>query len=198
MHLSPKTMAGPVLIALSTLTSASALAHEPSPAWNDLLAIEGHLGIGTPTGLAGLALDLTPHPQFSFDVGVGRGFYALQLAAMARVRPFFFTSGLAPGIGVGVSGGDTGTVHVQDFRELRFEKAMWLNFEVFLELRRGWFHLRPYLGMARRIRHSGCTYVNEQADTSQPCSKIDPNEVALLDDWQSILYTGVAIGLSLL
>jgi hypothetical protein len=197
MHLSPRTTPGIVIVTLSTLTSGSALAHEPSPAWNDVLAIDGHLGIGTPTGLAGLALDLTPHPQLSFSVGAGYGLIAPQLAVMARVRPFFFASGLAPGIGVGVSGGDTGTLHVQDFRELRFEKAMWVNGELLLELRRGRFHLRPYAGLARRVRHSGCTYVDEQADTTQPCSEIDPSQVALLDDWRTIFYTGVAIGLGL-
>ena len=91
------------MIALSTLTSLSALAREPSPAWQDLVAIEGQLGVGTPTGLAGLALDLTPHPRVSVNVGAGRGLYALQIAAMARVRPLFITSDLAPGIGAGVS-----------------------------------------------------------------------------------------------
>jgi len=43
-------------------------------------------------------------------------------------------------------------VPLPDSRELRFEKAMWLNGELFLELRRGRFHLRPYVGVARRIR----------------------------------------------
>jgi hypothetical protein len=198
MPLLPKTPSAIALIALSALASASALASEPSPAWSDLLAIEGHLGLGTPTGLAGLAVDFTLHPQVSLELGAGRGLVALQLAAMAHVRPFFITPNLAPGIGVGVSGGDTGTLKVQDFRELRFKQAVWLNGELFLELRRGSFHLRPYAGIARRLRHSGCTYIDEQADTSQPCSEREPSEVAILDDWRTILYTGVAIGLSLL
>src|SRR5438552_17336204 len=103
MRHSPRTGPGIALIALSTLTSLSALAREPSPAWQDLVAIEGQLGVGTPTGLAGLALDLTPHPRVSVNVGAGRGLYALQIAAMARVRPLFITSDLAPGIGAGVS-----------------------------------------------------------------------------------------------
>ena len=197
MNPSRKATPGIALIVLSTLTSVSALAGEPSPAWNDPLAIEGHLGIGTPTGFAGLALDLTPHPQISIEVGAGRGLYALQLAAMARVRPFFISAGLAPGIGAGVSGGDTGTLNVQDTRDLRFEKAIWVNGELFLELRRGRFHLRPYAGVARRVHHSGCTFVEKQANTTEPCSNIDPSEVAMLDDWRTILYTGVAIGLKL-
>jgi hypothetical protein len=197
MHLSPEIVCGIALVALATSTSSAALASEPSPAWSEVLAVDGHLGIGTPTGMAGLALDLTPHPQVSFGVGVGLGFFAPQLAAMARVRPFFITSNLAPGMGVGVSGGDTGTVHVQDFRELRFKRALWLNGELFLELRRGWFHLRPYAGLARRLHHSGCTYLDEQTDIRQPCSEIDPHQVALLDDWRTIFYTGVALGVGL-
>jgi hypothetical protein len=143
-------------------------------------------------------LDLTPHPRLSLNVGAGRGLFALQLAAMARVRVFFISPALAVGIGAGVSGGDTGTLKVQDFRELRFENATWANGELFFELRRGSFHLRPYAGIARRVRHSGCTYVDEQADTAQPCSEIDPGEVAELDSWRTIRYVGIAIGLRLL
>jgi hypothetical protein len=194
----PRIAGGLAAIALSTLTSMSALAREPSPAWNDALAIEGQLGVGMPTGLAGLAVDGTPHPNISFNAGVGRGLHAMQIAAMARVRPFFITPGLAPGIGAGVSGGDTGTLKVMDFRELRFDQAIWLNAEVFLELRRGPFHLRPFVGYARRVHHSGCTYVDEQAHTSQPCSAIDPDVVAMLDDLRYILYTGVAVGFSVM
>ena len=186
------------VIALLTLTSMSALARDPSPAWNDALAIEGHLGVGTPVGLAGLAVDLTPHPNVSFNIGAGQGLRAPQIAAMARVRPFFITPGLAPGIGAGVSGGDTGTMHVMDFRQLRFEQAVWLNAEVFLELRRGPFHLRPFVGYARRVRYSGCTYSDSNADTSLPCADVDPDMIAMLDDWQTIYYTGVAFGFSLL
>lgn len=195
MRLLPKTIPVMMLTAVSSLTSMSALASEPSSAWSDVGAVEGHLGVGTPTGLAGLALDLTPHPQFSLNVGVGRGWIATQLAAMARFRPLFITPNLSFGIGAGVSGGDTGTLKVQDFRELRFEKAMWVNGELFLELRRGRFHLRPYAGVARRVRDSGCTYVDEQAHTSQPCSDRPSSEVAMLDDWRTIFYTGAAIGL---
>lgn len=104
MHHSRKTIPGIALIALAALTSASALANEPSPAWDG---------------------------------------------------------------------------------------------ELFLELRRGRFHLRPYAGLAWRVRDSGCTYLDEQVHTTQPCSEIDPSKVAMLDDWRRIFYTGVAIGLSL-
>jgi len=197
MHHSQTTIPGIALIALAALTSAAALADEPSPAWKDVLALEGHLGVGTPTGFAGLALDLTPHPKFSLNLGVGRGLVALQLAAMGRFRPFFITPNLATGIGAGVSGGDTGTLNVQDSRDLRFDKAIWANGELFLELRRGRFHLRPYAGVAWRVHHSGCTYVDKQAHTTQPCSEINPSTVTMLDDWRKIFYTGVAIGLGL-
>ncbi len=188
------------MIALSWLAGSPALAADPSPAWNDLLAIEGHLGVGTPVGVAGMAVDLTPHPQVSFNVGAGQGIYALQLAAMARVRPFFIRPGLAPGIGAGVSNGDTGTWELMDFRSLRFQQATWLNGELFLEIRRGRFHLRPYVGVAHRVRHSGCTYIDTMTDpdTSQPCSEIEPGMIAMLDHWRTIYYTGVAIGFGLL
>ena len=186
------------LIALSCLAGAPAVAAEPSPAWNDLLAVEGHLGLGTPLGLAGLALDLTPHPLVSVNVGAGRGLKALQIAAMARVRPFFPKPGLALGIGAGVSGGDTGTLNFMDSRELYFEKATWLNGEVFLEVRRGHFHLRPFLGLARRVWYSSCTYTDSMTNTSEPCSVADPRNIAIVDGWRTIFYTGIAVGFALL
>jgi len=186
------------LIGLSYLPGGSAVAREPSPAWNDLLAIEGHLGVGTPVGLAGLAVDMTPHPRVSLNVGAGRGLDALQIAAMARARPFFITSGLAPGIGAGVSNGDTRTLHVMDSRELHFEQATWLNGEVFLEIRRGQFHLRPYVGIARRVRYSSCTYTDWMTNASQPCSAVDQRNIGILDDWRTIMYTGVAVGFGVL
>ena len=192
---------GPIaLIALSTLTSMSALAREPSPAWNDVLAIEAQLGLGAPTGLAGLGIDVTPHPRVSLNAGAGRGLHALQLAAMARVRPFFITPNIAPGIGAGVSGGDTGTENYGFAASyLRFDQAVWVNGEVFFEFRRGPFHVRPFVGYARRVRHSGCTYFDILNDTPpQPCSAIDQERLARMDNWQWIYYTGVAIGWSLL
>lgn len=186
-----------MVIALLTLTSVSALAREPSPAWNDVLAIEGHLGVATPLGLAGLALDLTPHPSVSVSAGVGRGLFAMQLAAMARVRPFFVTPGIAPGIGAGVSRGGTGTWELMDSRQLRIEQATWLNGELFVEFRRGRVHLRPFFGIARRLGLSGCAYVDVSQDTSQPCSAVEPKQLAIADHWQTIYYTGVAVGFGL-
>lgn len=75
---------------------------------------------------------------------------------------------------------------------------MWLNGEVSLELRRGAFHLRPYAGLAWRIRHSGCTYTDSLTSTSQPCSGMDPSEVNKFDKYRKIPYTGVTIGISLM
>lgn len=192
---------GLALLAVSTLTNMSAFGREASPAWNDALAVEGQLGVATPLGLAGLALDWTPHRLVSLNAGVGRGLFAMQLAAMARVRPFFVTANLAPGLGAGVSRGGTGTWEVMDSRRLRFDQATWVNGEVFLELRRGRLHLRPFVGVARRVGSSGCTYIDTQqspTDQSRPCSAIDTGELAIVDDWRTVYYTGVAVGFSVL
>jgi hypothetical protein len=185
------------LITLSTLTSVSAFARgDPSPAWNDVLAVEGHLGVATPVGFGGLALDLTPHPKVSFNAGLGRGLYALQLAAMARVRPIFIAPGIAPGIGAGVSGGDTGTTPgYMDPRELRFQQAIWANVEVFLEFRWGAFHMRPFLGIAQRVHHASCTWLSSAG--SQPCSTVDQTELNNFDHWRRVVYTGAAFGFGL-
>jgi hypothetical protein len=191
---------GLVLITLSTMTGMSALAREPSAAWNDVLAIELQSGIGAPTGLAGLALDVTPHPRVSLNAGAGRGLYAMQLAGMARVRPFFIRSNIAPGIGAGVSGGDTGTLAI-GFADayLRFDRAIWANGELFFEYRRGPFHLRPFLGYARMVSHSGCTYIPVYDSTarSQPCSAIEQTRLDSMGPTNWIYYTGLALGWSL-
>jgi hypothetical protein len=189
--------AGFAFLTLSTMTGMSAFARaEPSPAWNDVLAVEGHLGVATPVGFGGLALDLTPHPKISFNAGVGRGLYALQLAGMARVRPIFIAPGIAPGIGAGVSGGDTGTTPgYMDPRELRFQQAIWANVEAFLEFRWGAFHLRPFLGIAQRVHDASCTWITSAG--SQPCSTADQTEIGNFDRWRRVVYTGAAIGFGL-
>src|SRR5713226_9316342 len=50
------------------------------------LALEGHMGFGTPLGFAGAALDYSPSRWLGGGVGVGAGASGPQAAAMARFR----------------------------------------------------------------------------------------------------------------
>ena len=194
---------GIAVIALSTVTPTSAFGREVSPAWHDWLAVEGHLGLGTPMGFAGLAADLTPHPLVSINVGLGKGVGGAQYAAMARVRPLFLGEVFALGLGGGVSHGDTTNfVFPGDSPEIRYTQATWVNGEGFAEMRRGSFHLRMFVGVGRRVAYSDCTY--DDANTAMPsgvvrrCSEIAPSTLAKYDARRTIPYTGVAVGFGLL
>jgi hypothetical protein len=203
VRISPVIAAALAHVALSTATRASALGRELPPTWNDPLAIEGHVGLGAPLGLAGLAVDVTPHPWFSLNAGVGRGVDGLQLAAMLRVRPLFWGRTFALGLGGGVSRGDTSTtVAFGDSPELRFNQATWLNAEVFGEMRRGSLHLRPFVGIARRVAYSSCTYDDARSAMPsglvRPCSEVAKSNIDKYDSDQTIGYTGVAIGFEIL
>jgi hypothetical protein len=195
---------GVVIAALALSWSAQAHARaEPSPAWDDVLAVEGHLGLGAPLGLAGLAVDVTPHRRFSIGAGVGKGMDAPQLAAMARVRPLLLGRKFALGLGGGASGGDTRTARFgfSDPSQIYWGKAVWLNGEFFMELRHGPFHLRPFVGMARRVAYSSCTYVAREVGveegTAYNCADVEARTLNKYWD-PTILYTGVAVGWSVM
>ena len=193
-----------VIAALALSWSAQAHARaEPSPAWDDVLAVEGHLGLGAPLGLAGLAVDVTPHRRFSIGAGVGKGMDAPQVGAMARVRPLLLGRVFALGLGGCVSGGDTRTARFlfSDPSQIYWGKAIWLNGEFFMELRHGPFHLRPFVGIARRVAYSSCTYVARTPggteETVYDCADVEAR--TLNKYWNpTILYTGVAVGWSVM
>jgi hypothetical protein len=195
---------GVVIAALALSWSAQAHARaEPSPAWDDALAVDGHLGLGAPLGLAGLAVDVTPHRRFSIGAGVGKGMDAPQVAAMARVRPLLLGHKFALGLGGGVSGGDTRTARFgfSDPSQIYWGKAIWLNGEFFMELRHGPFHLRPFVGVARRVAYSSCTYVARTPggteETVYACADVEARTLNKYWD-PTILYTGVAVGWSVM
>jgi len=205
MRVTPVLAATAALVAFSTTTPASVFGRELGPAWRDrlALAIEGQVGLGAPLGLAGLAVDLTPHPWFSLNAGVGRGVDGLQLAATLRVRPLFLGRMFAVGLGGGVSRGDTSTlVAFGDSPQLRFSQATWLNAEVFGELRRGSWHLRPFVGIGRRVSYSGCAYDDARSAMPsgmiRPCSDVSKSDLDKYDSDRMIGYTGVAFGFEIL
>src|SRR5206468_2832257 len=69
------------------------------------LVVEGHIGLGTPLGLFGAAVDYSPSPWFAAGIGAGAGAAGPQAALMARFR-IPLGEGVGIGLGGGVSGGN--------------------------------------------------------------------------------------------
>jgi hypothetical protein len=122
---------------------------ETSQRW----AWAGHLGLGTPLGFAGVAVEYTPVPFLTLAGGAGWGNSGPQLAFMPRVRPF--DDLLA--FGVGISAGPYGWVSCRlvcfgATSEKVWDRALWANVDLSFEGRStkgvGW---RWYLGGGRLL-----------------------------------------------
>lgn len=139
----------------------------PDPWSEKPFVIEGELGLGTPVGFLGVALDYSPCPLIGLNLGVGLGTAGLQYAFTPRVRLFragkrTFT---AMYLGVGASAGrfyepglsltdfisvdgSQGHPGAQPLR-YRWDTAYWANFEIGVEVRRpSRLSLRPYAGLS--------------------------------------------------
>jgi hypothetical protein len=57
-------------------------------AWSERrLALEGHFGMATPVGLAGITVEYSPLPVLALGAGIGTNFLGPEPAALVRVRP---------------------------------------------------------------------------------------------------------------
>jgi hypothetical protein len=133
-----------------TLWSALASGATPpeSDPWTRVLAVDAHVGLGTPYGLAGLSVEVSPVRFFAIEAGGGHSGYGPQIAGMARLRIPFGADALA--LGGGVSGGDYSAADT--FLEPMWSKdwspAYWVNLELAYSHRwRNGFELRPYVGV---------------------------------------------------
>ena len=171
----------------------------PPNRWQKPFALEGHLGLGTPLGFAGVALDVTPMSWVSLNLGVGQGADGAQYAGMARVR-------LAPtpvtgGIGAGVSAGQhqwnnqckvyygpcSAMLRLPDITRV-WNPAIWGNVEAFLEGRAaGGFQWRVYIGLGR-ILNGGASQCTWRSIDGQRPSGCDGNPF--------LGYVGTALGYS--
>jgi hypothetical protein len=100
--------------------------------WSRWLAVDGHLGAGTPYGFAGVSIEATPVKWWTFGGGLGVSYSGLQLAVSSRVRYPWGHSAIAAG--VGVSRGPYGAVSpicCDDFGwSQHWSAAYWLNVDV--------------------------------------------------------------------
>ena len=105
---------------------------------------------------------------------------------------------------IGIMVFDTRTARFlfSDPSQIYWGKAIWLNGEFFMELRHGPFHLRPFVGVARRVGYASCTFDDRDSvvgmSTVRPCAAVDSLTLEKYDNIQTIAYTGVAIGFGLL
>jgi len=172
----------------------------PPNRWQKPVALEGRLGLGTPLGFAGVALDVTPVPWMSLNLGVGAGGAGAQYAGMARV-------GLAPapvtgGIGAGVSAGQyewsnqpkaiyghfSADLHMPSITR-EWNLAIWGNGEVFVEGRSGGrFQWRVYIGLGRLLNASSSTCIWQSLDGQRPTG---------CDGTPFLGYFGSAFGITL-
>ena len=198
-----------VALTLTALTPNTSWAARPesNPAvigppnrWQEPVALEGHLGTGTPLGLAGVALDVTPVPWLSLNAGVGAGGSGAQFAGMARLRlaPAPVTGGIGAGVSAGRYAWDnqckvyygpcSAMLRMPDIYRV-WNPAIWGNAEFFLEGRTaGRFQWRVYIGLGRILNagSSSCTW-----------QSIDGQRPAGCDGTPFLGYFGTALGFTL-
>jgi hypothetical protein len=159
-------------------------------------AIEGHLGVGAPLGLAGAAFDYSPSRWFGAGAGVGVGAAGVQTAAMARLR-----IPLAEGVGIGVGGGLSGgnyewveggvfSVFIDKPASRMWKPAYWANADVEIEGRfEGGFTLRGYIGRAALLNPSDGACGAGSASEVQHCQTFHP-----VGGGFGLGYAGIAMG----
>jgi hypothetical protein len=165
--------------------------------WQKPLALEAHLGVGTPRGFAGIALDVTPVPWGSFNLSLGRGMNGVQYAGMARVRlaPTPVTGGVGAGVSAGryvwdnsCRGPCAAILQLPDITRV-WSPAIWGNVEAFIEGRSaGRFQWRVYVGMGRQLNGESSTCRWQSLDGQRPSG---------CDGTLFLGYFGTALGMTL-
>ncbi len=160
--------------------------------WRRQLAIAGHVGFGTPYGLAGVAVEATPIPWWTIGGGVGTSFSGPQLAVSSRVRYLFGHSALAAGMAASRGPYDTNDGWGGTWRK-HWDHAAWLAFEGSIEHR--WstgMEVRFYLGASGLLNPSSgeCT-PNDRRET-RTCASGGP--IFGVGNETVVPYIGFAFG----
>jgi hypothetical protein len=162
-------------IASTTIVASRVEAQDtPTPTsprhWSEL-AIVAHLGVGTPYGGLGGAIDWAPLEWWVMSAGGGVGAEGPQWAAMTRLRDA--RGGGA--FGVGFSGGPYHTLNwSQSSTERTWSHAVWANAELSLENDpRNAYRVRGYFGIGVLLNQHGwtsCSLGNVERGAPEPCS----------------------------
>jgi hypothetical protein len=165
------------------------------------LMLEGSLGLGTPVGIAGFAVDYSPWPFLAVNLGIGIGLAGLQYGLTPRVR--LFGAGkhtqVALYLGAGVSAGayKQPSVSFDLTSELddaepgpavpvsRWAMAYWANAEIGVEIRKeAGPAFRPYLGVSRLL--------NTQPSSVEGGGDFNSGAPPAVEAWQA--YIGLGLG----
>ena len=202
-------IAGSVVALITGLTPNTSFADLPADnqavlatpnRWQRPFALEGRLGLGTPLGFAGVALDVTPVPWASFNIGIGQGGHGAQYAGMARVRlaPAPVTGGVGAGVSAGryawdnqckVWEGPCAAMVRLPAIAREWDPAIWGNVETFMEGRSaGRFQWRVYIGVGRILEGPSSTCTWDSSDGQRPAG---------CDEASFLGYFGTAFGFTL-
>jgi hypothetical protein len=151
----------PLAPPLAAAPEGAASLAQPDPWVARPLAIEGHLGFGPPIGDAALAVDYSPLPVLSVNLGIGLSPSGVQYGLMPRVRfvrfghrvrfAFYVGAGVSAGHYDQPSGGSLALDGSKNGGPARYDwdQAYWLNGEVGMEMRLAdGLVIRPYVGLA--------------------------------------------------
>lgn len=163
------------------------------------LTLEARLGLGTPTGVLGVAVTYSPVPAFGFECGAGTNTLGLQLACSLRGRVVL--GAREPSLGLswaraltltsGFSGGRYADTHVFERMtavdgpgpaELDFARAYWWNTDLGVEWRDGAFVSRFAVGVALLLNPNAYTVFKKDSE-----SRVEPASTTLL-------YFGFGLG----
>ena len=171
----------------------------PDPWATRPIVAEAQFGIGTPLGLAGLAIDYSPVPILGLDLGVGLGLGGVEYAFASRLRVLRAgrRTHVVVYLGGGLSGGAYNTEYAGpevavDGSQGNFENpvphyhwdaAFWTNLEAGVEIRfKSNVSLRPFAGAAFLLNpNAGMAVTGQRGDAPTPPERWLP-------------YLGLAIG----
>ncbi len=132
----------------------------PAGAWDGLVAAEAQLGLASPTGMLGLALDVAPEPWWAVNLGAGLGSGGWSWSVQPRIQ----TMGgpVSIGGGVGLSGGE----FVPAMGAVHYDHAVWGNTEVSLSwMASDSWQLRSAFGYGVVLNDESC----EWTEPPVPC-----------------------------
>lgn len=165
------------------LTAADEFAQRP-------FTFEARLGLGAPTGFAGVAASYSPLPVVGLECGAGTNGQGLQLAAAARgrlvlgsreaflhgnwLRAVTLTSGFARGRYNGTAWNDRLPADGPAAADLRYAAAYWWNTDFGVEWRNRAFVARVFLGLAVLLNPRDYAVVKSSSDdfVGQPSTRL--------------------------
>lgn len=125
-----------VAFAARPARAAEATLHQADPFATHPVAVEAELGLGTPLGLFGVAVDYAPMPWLSLNAGVGKAALGgTQLGFMPRLRWEGGGAGVAAGLGVSTGGTVSPVVCFLSCGQHTWSDVVWMNPELSVDVR---------------------------------------------------------------